>query len=191
VPFAFPSHQGLILPVWVKWPDRFNALALSVGAAAPDIVDGLAWPLRGRLGQWLGHSLVGLVPLCLPVGLLITILLRAVGRRQSPDSQLRRLDNPGILQRGRAGEITRLSVSVFVGAASHIITDFVTHANLVLLLPFYEQKDFFPSFWCHTWASVPLLVYKDTYPIAPHTIAWFVLSIAGAVMYVRILKRTR
>ena len=40
----------------------------------------------------------------------------------------------------------------------------------------------------HTWARVPLLVYRDPYPIAPHTIAWLVLSIVGAWLFVRELK---
>jgi hypothetical protein len=36
---TFPAHQGLILPVIRRWPNSFDALALSVGAAMPDITD--------------------------------------------------------------------------------------------------------------------------------------------------------
>ena len=41
MPLAFPSHQGLVAPLWRRWPDRYYVLALCIGAAAPDIVDGV------------------------------------------------------------------------------------------------------------------------------------------------------
>ena len=39
MPLAFPSHQGLILPVARRWPAHFDGLALCVGAAMPDVVE--------------------------------------------------------------------------------------------------------------------------------------------------------
>ena len=37
MPLTFPAHQGLILPVARRWLGYFDTLALSVGAAMPDI----------------------------------------------------------------------------------------------------------------------------------------------------------
>ena len=81
MPLIFPSHQGLILPVWRKWPDLFNGLAVCVGAAMPDVVDGIVDVYRGSLGQLYGHSLVGLFLFCLPGGLVLTRLIEYFGKR--------------------------------------------------------------------------------------------------------------
>src|SRR4051794_11490763 len=78
MPLAFPSHQGLILPVARRWPEYFDGLALCVGAATPDLVDGAAGLIgRGHLGQGLGHSLLGVGILCWPAGMLMTWVLAA------------------------------------------------------------------------------------------------------------------
>ena len=69
-----PSHQGLIAPLWRRWPHRFNILALCIGAGIPDVFDGIAGLLlRGHLGQWHGHTLWGMHLLCVPVGLLLMV----------------------------------------------------------------------------------------------------------------------
>ena len=124
-------------------------MALCVGAAMPDIVDGAAWPFRGELGQWLGHSLLGAPP--------------------SPT-------------------LARASWSVGIGALSHLFFDFVTHGNFRLLWPWYTNDHAFPSWWYHRWGSIPLPVYKEPYPFAPHTIAWFAMTVLGAVMFFRYLR---
>ena len=64
MPMTFPAHQGLILPVVRRWPNFFDALALSVGAAMPDITDTiLGFPINGYFKQWYGHSLIGIFTL--------------------------------------------------------------------------------------------------------------------------------
>lgn len=37
VPLAFPSHQGVILPLWRRFPRAIDGVAVSVGAM-PDVV---------------------------------------------------------------------------------------------------------------------------------------------------------
>lgn len=181
MPLAFPSHQGLILPIIAdRW--RLDTIALSVGAALPDIVELLVWvtPFGGDLGQGIGHSLIGVI-LFVPVGLLFTMLTR----RLTPRRVLARLDRYG-------PQSTRnVCGAIVVGALSHVLFDFVTHANFVLLVPFYEDDNFFPSWWTRTWASVPLVIYRKPYPIAPHTIAWSFASVLGIVLFVRMTSRNR
>ncbi len=43
----------------------------------PDILDAAAWAFRGKLGQWLGHSLLGVV-LSVPLGFPLVRLVRRV-----------------------------------------------------------------------------------------------------------------
>jgi uncharacterized protein DUF4184 len=179
MPLTFPSHQGLILPLWRRFPARIDGVALCVGAAMPDIVDGAAWPFRGQLGQWLGHSLLGVI-LSVPAG----IVLARIARRIGPRWMIARLDRgapswPGILREGS---------SVGIGALSHLAFDLITHGNFLLLWPWHESRSLFPSWWYHSWGAVPLPVYRDPYPIAPHTIAWLVLTVIGAWLFFRCLR---
>ena len=53
MPLTFPAHQALVLPIKLRWPDRTDATALCVGAAAPDLL----YAVPGIGAQ--GHSLLG------------------------------------------------------------------------------------------------------------------------------------
>jgi hypothetical protein len=180
MPVIFPSHQGLILPLWRRFPGRIDGVALCVGAALPDIVDAIAWPFRGELGQWLGHSLLGVV-VSVPVGLTLVWILR----RASPPRLLSRLDQPS----SSPSTIGRACISIGLGSLSHVLFDLVTHGNLRLLWPWYANDHAFPSWWYHTWGEIPLPFYREPYPFAPHTVAWILLTIIGAVLFVRCLRR--
>ena len=184
MPFAFPSHQGLILPLWRWFPRHLEGVSLSVGAAMPDVVDAMAAPFRGELGQWGGHSLLGVVVACIPVGLALTWLVRRV----VPARFLARLDDG---EGAAPPTLGRVSFSLGVGALSHVIFDLITHGNFLVLWPFYRNDHAFPAWWSRPWASVPLFVYKEPYPIAPHTVVWFVLTVLGAVLFFRCLRPPR
>lgn len=140
------------------------------------MIDGAAWPFRGELGQWLGHSLLGVVA-CVPTGIVLSWIAR---RCLSPRLQAR-------LDRGTppAPAAGRASLSVAIGALSHVVFDLVTHGNFRLLWPWYTDAHAFPSWWYHQWGSIPLPVYSEPYPFAPHTIAWCVLTVLGVVMFLR------
>src|SRR5215216_6568552 len=89
MPMTFPAHQGLILPVMRKWPDSFDALALSVGAAMPDITDSiLGFTINGYFKQWYGHALIGFFTLDLLGGLFISWVLVAFVTRLSKYADL-------------------------------------------------------------------------------------------------------
>jgi membrane-bound metal-dependent hydrolase YbcI (DUF457 family) len=133
----------------------------------PDVLDAAAWPFRAELGQWLGHSLLGVV-VAVPPGLALARLVR---RRASPS-------------------LIRAGLSVALGAFSHLVFDLVTHGNFLLLWPWYRNDHAFPSWWYYTWGTVPLPVYREPYPFAPHTVVWIALSLLGAVLFVRCLRRT-
>ncbi|HVE39279.1 MAG TPA: DUF4184 family protein [Planctomycetota bacterium] len=184
MPLAFPSHQGLILPLWARWPERFNGLALCIGAATPDIVDGAWGLLRRDMGQGLGHSLVGQFVLCVPAGLAVTWFLRAIWRPNNPKSWKRVLDN----QSPRGG-LFRDAGSVLVGSLSHIVFDFFTHGNFLALFPWYEKKDLFPAWWYHEFGRFPVPLYREPYPIATHFLVWLAFTVLGAIVFVRTLRR--
>jgi len=179
MPLAFPSHQGLILPLWRRFPRAIDGVALCVGAAMPDVLEAAAWPFRGELGQWAGHSLLGAVA-CVPPGLALARL----ARRVAPRRLVARLDAgaPASPPALRAG------ASVLLGALSHLAMDLVSHGNFLLLWPWYRDDSLFADWWYHAWGAIPLPVYREPYPIAPHTIAWLVLTVLGAWLFVRCLR---
>ena len=180
MPLAFPSHQGLILPLWRRWPQRFDGLALCVGAAMPDVVDGLAWFWRRELGQWLGHSLLGTAVACTPLGCALWWL----ARRTLPRTWLARLQGGG-----RPPGAWRVAMSVGIGALSHVTFDFVTHGNFLWLWPWHRDDHWFPRWWYHEWSTIPLPLYRKPYPFAPHTVAWLVLSALGIWLFMRALRQ--
>lgn len=179
MPLAFPSHQGLVLPLWRRFPARIDGLALCVGAAMPDLVDAAAWPLRGELGQWAGHSLLGVL-----AGVPAGLALARLARRVLPRGAVARLERARPASVGRA----RAALSAVLGAFSHVVFDLVTHGNLLLFWPWYRNDHAFPSWWYHAWGFVPLPLYREPYPFAPHTIAWIVLTLVGAAAFFRCLR---
>ena len=179
MPLAFPSHQGLILPLWRRFPARIDGVALCVGAAMPDIVDGAAWPFRGQLGQWLGHSLLGVI-LSVPAG----IVLARIARRIGPRRLVGRLDGGAPASTG----VFREGLSAGLGALSHLAFDLITHGNFLIFWPWYASGSLCPSWWYHCWGSVPLLVYREPYPIAPHSLAWLALTVLGGWLFFRCLR---
>ncbi len=167
MPFAFPSHQGLIAPLWRRWPKKFDALSLCIGAAVPDIIDGLIGTWRGGLGQSYGHSLIGLFLLCWPLTIVLTLASAPLAKRWMPWRPPWRI----------------FLISAWIGPFSHIAIDFVSHANCKLLLPWYNNPHVFPSWWYIKWGSIPLPLYRDPYPFSPHLIVWLILGIVGAIMF--------
>src|SRR5436190_672872 len=52
-PSPFPAHQGLVYPLVRRWPDSYDVIALSVGAAMPDFVDiTFGYLLHGYFRHW-------------------------------------------------------------------------------------------------------------------------------------------
>ena len=155
-----------------------------MGAAVPDVVDGAYGLLRGHLGQAYGHSLIGLLFLCLPTGLALNAAIKGAGRaldRRATDARLRWIAR-SIARWSVAPSRTVEVASVAVGAFSHLVFDFISHGNFLWLYPWYEDERFFPAFWYARWAEVKLPFYELPYPLGPHFAVWTVLSVAGAWM---------
>jgi Domain of unknown function (DUF4184) len=194
MPLAFPSHQGLVAPLWRRWPRYHSALAVCVGATVPDVVDGfLGLAVRGHLGQAYGHSLFGLFAICLPAGLALNAMIKALGRRaRDPDVSFparlsARIREWSALPPG-AGPGRRFLIeawSVGIGAFSHLLFDFVSHENFLWFYPWYEDPRFFPDWWYASWIELPVPFYERPYPVGPHFVVWLVLSILGAIMLFR------
>lgn len=124
MPLTFPAHQAIVLPLKLRWPSRFDATALCVGAAAPDFGNAISRP-------W-SHSWSGAILFALPLTLLLCALLRrgaALGVAVNlPDVGPMRLRSYGVVSLRRPHWAVTL-VSAAVGVLSHVVLDAFTHAN--------------------------------------------------------------
>jgi uncharacterized protein DUF4184 len=201
MPMTFPAHQGLILPVVRRWPNSLDALALSVGAAMPDITDSLlGFPINGYFKQWYGHSLIGIFTLDLAIGLLITGLIAKFARRIFRDGDVpRRLqafftktppngDPEGV--RGRNRVPLRLwSFSVFTGILSHIGFDLISHDTNLLLYPWVENPRWYPGWWYTIWfKSRPSPKFGRTHSVGIFSVIWVSLTLIGIFSFIRFLS---
>jgi hypothetical protein len=195
MPFGFPSHQGLIAPLWRRWPDAFDVPALCVGAAMPDVVDGFTVIWRGHFGQDIGHSLVGLAFLGVPAGLLLWLLLHTAAQRLghlSRNGFWARVWNRGLgaFHNGiRPADFTRHWWRVLwclaAGGFSHLCFDLISHGGFPWLMPWVPKIRIFPQWWYATWAHVSLPGYEEPFDVGPYLTVWLFLSFLGIYMLLR------
>ena len=126
-----PAHAAAALPL--SWVARRMRLALPlsafvVGSMAPDF----EYVLRLRPRGDLGHSTIGLVVFCLPVGMAVWVTFASlVGPallQMLPPGMAARIQ----LVRPRMGNVVLLmgaGFAVLLGAAVHDLWDSFTHAN--------------------------------------------------------------
>jgi hypothetical protein len=201
MPMTFPAHQGLILPVVRRWPNSIDALALSVGAAMPDITDSLlGFPINGYFKQWYGHSLIGIFTLDLGIGLLITWLIARFARRLFRDGDVpRRLQafftkpppNGNLEAAGRRNGVPLQlwSSSVFIGILSHIGFDLISHDTNLLFYPWYENPRWYPSWWYTIWFEFrPFSMFGRIYSVGIFSIIWGLLTVIGTFLFIRFLS---
>ncbi len=201
MPMTFPAHQGLILPVVRRWPNSIDALALSVGAAMPDITDTiLGFPLNGYFKQWYGHSLIGIFTLDLVIGLFITWLITMSARRLFRDGDVPRPlqafftktppngDPEGAGGRNRV-PLRLWSFSVFIGILSHIGFDLISHDTNLLLYPWVENPRWFPGWWYMIWFEIrPLSMFGRSYEVGVFSVSWVLLTLIGISLFIRFLS---
>jgi len=124
VPVTFPAHQAVVLPLKLWRPSRFDATALCIGAAAPD--------LGYTVLRTYSHSWLGALAYALPFTLAACAVLRrgaatGIAANLSDVGSLR-LRSYGVLPTRRPGRLVTL-VSASIGVASHIVVDSFTHAG--------------------------------------------------------------
>ncbi|MEV0461259.1 DUF4184 family protein, partial [Catellatospora methionotrophica] len=133
MPLTFPSHAALPLPLKLWRPRWFDGVALTVGAASPDLayaLDGSGLPVFPLSHQW-----PGLVLFCLPVTLAGALLVRrtaAVAAAHLPRRPVAlALRDYGVLGTTRPALAVSV-VSALIAAASHLIWDRITEPAPVL-----------------------------------------------------------
>jgi hypothetical protein len=128
VPATIPSHQAAVLPLKVRFPDRFDGVALVIGSAAPDIGYVLAGIAEPPSHAW--HSLIWF-------HLPVVVALAWVVRRAAPTVATHL---PGSLRDyGALGGVRHPLVvtaySAVLGALTHQVWDAITHPFMLFVSP--------------------------------------------------------
>ena len=123
MPLTFPSHSAIVLPVKMRWPRRFDGVALVVGSAAPDLPYVLGRPLLTYGRTWVGLVVWG-VPLSAIAALLVRRAAPAVAAHL-----------PGLLRDYSVLGLVRhrwyvTASSALAGTVSHRLWDEVTHHGI-------------------------------------------------------------
>jgi hypothetical protein len=196
---TFPAHQGLILPAVRRWPNSLDALALSVGAAMPDITDSiLSFPINGYFKQWYGHSLLGIFTLDLMLGLFLTWLMASFSQRMFKDRDISSYLRPLITTAPRNGDIAAgtsrkspslWSRSVLVGILSHIGFDLISHDTNLLFYPWVKDPHWFPTWWYTKWFEIrPLHAFGRSYSVGVFSVIWMLLTLVGTFSFIQFLR---
>jgi tetrahydromethanopterin S-methyltransferase subunit C len=119
VPFTI-AHPAAILPL----RNRLTVTAaLVIGSMAPDF----EYLLRARIASTASHTVPGLVTFCLPVGLLVYVVARALR-----EAFIQLMPSP-LRARTPLNEWPDVNVAVLgsllVGATTHLVWDSFTHRN--------------------------------------------------------------
>ncbi|ROO86962.1 uncharacterized protein DUF4184 [Actinocorallia herbida] len=123
MPLTFPSHAAVVLPLKMRWPRRFDGVALVVGSAVPDLPYALGRPLLTY-----GHTWAGLVVWGVPLSMVAALLVRRAAPVAAAHLPGWSRDY-GVLGGVRHRWYVTAS-SALVGAVSHRLWDDVTHAGL-------------------------------------------------------------
>jgi Domain of unknown function (DUF4184) len=125
MPFTFFAHQVPVLPLKIRWPDRFDGTALCIGAMTPDLAYG---PIRmlARNGHHLGGWLFWSAPATFVICRVIRRWVASVTFAYLPDAGPLRLHSYRVLSLRRPAW-WRTLLCGWLGAGSHIVLDGFTH----------------------------------------------------------------
>jgi hypothetical protein len=144
MPATLLSHQALVLPLKVRWPQRLSGLALCIGSMAPDFA--FIGPIRDDsvFSHTVSAQLWYTVPLTMALTWLVSGLLLPTLLPYWPDSPSWRWHDLAAIEPPRTWQDwLRVAVSGFLGGLSHVLLDGITHGNhsgwLVPVFPFLRM----------------------------------------------------
>jgi hypothetical protein len=124
MPFPL-AHPAAVLPLRRYCPQRLNLAALVIGSVTPDA----SYCLGEKTAGTFGHSVLGSVAFCLPVGLVLLALfygLRTPVVRLLPTPYQQALLP---LCRRPLGSLWVMVISLLIGTWTHLLWDSFTHKD--------------------------------------------------------------
>jgi len=203
MPSSVLSHQGIVLPLKIKYPKKFDGTALCVGSFAPDLAFLVSYFQRNHATPHsIFHSVGGLIYI-IPFSILLVILFDKALLPAA--STLDRSTRYGLLSKWLAffgvdecqvlkrKKITlewfvKATYSVLLGVLSHFLLDLLTHGQILYLSPFYAGA--MPEWFLHEHVKLNIPFY-DTINIANWHRLWFFFSVAFASLALHNMRYIR
>jgi Domain of unknown function (DUF4184) len=167
MPATFPAHPAAVLPLKLRWPHRFDGVALVIGSMAPDF----AYPLDGTWFErpspalppmyQIAHSWWGLLVWCLPVTLSCAFLARRAAPRIAAHlpvwPRTLALQDYGAIARSRPAWYVSVW-SALLGATTHVVAMLIIIGRLRLIALWHGPSPRVPVrnglFWGITTVAV-------------------------------------
>ncbi len=200
MPSSLLSHQGIILPLKAKYPDRFDGTALCVGSFVPDLALIFSHFYPNHISPYVFHSVGGLI-YTIPISLLLIVFSKkalfpaiaflANGR---PSGLLNRwLISLGVSQTkalksndSSSQWLIKTTYSVLIGILSHFLLDLPTHSWIPYLSPFYDGE--MPEWFMHGYGELNLPFY-GTLGLTNYNLLWILFSIGFGILALHSIQR--
>jgi len=198
MPSSILSHQAAVLPLKIKWPDKFDGTGLCVGSLAPDLQWFLSLFYAG-VSERTFHSIGDMVYI-LPLSLALVILFDKVllpaasffanGNCLGVFSRCLAffgVDEWYVLKKKRftAGWLVKASYSVVLGILSHFLLDLPTHDQITYLLPFYEAE--MPAWFLQEYGRLNLPFY-GVVEVTNYNLLWLLFTVVFGVFALHQLR---
>ncbi len=175
MPFPL-AHPAAVLPLRRWCPRRLRWDALILGSLTPDV----AYCFRDRL-ETLSHSFVGSFVFCLPAGIVLLFVFRAIREPLASICPAPHRQALLPLSRRSAAGLASSLVSLLVGAWTHILWDSVC-----------RESSWFALHW--PWLTQPVM-FSGGHTLRVCRLIWLVSSAVGLVLlggsYRRWLRRAQ
>lgn len=144
MPATVPSHQAAVLPLKLRFPERFDGVALVLATAAPD----LGYVLAG-IAEPPSHAWHSLLWFHLPVVLLAAVLVRRAAPAVAAHLPWALRDYGVLASVRHPWRVT--AWSAVLGALSHQVWDAITHPYML----FFSPSAFVPALHATAFAGLP------------------------------------
>ena len=202
MPSSLLSHQGAVLPLKIRYPDKFDGTALCVGSIAPDLAAVIPYFYRNHINPYVFHSVGGFI-YTIPISLFLVILLRnalfpliarlALGRQVSLFFRwLAFLGfDPYYFENRRAFSFqwfVKATYSVLTGILAHFLLDLPTHWWIPYLSPFYNGV--MPEWFLQRHGQLELPFYGIV-EVTNYNLLWIIFSITFAILALHNIRHIR
>jgi len=192
MPLGVLAHQGVVLPLKIKFTNRFDGTALCVGSFIPDLEWVISMFYAGIAPRT--FHFVGELVYIIPVSLLLVVLL---DKKMIPAAaSLAKNRRLGLLSQGLAffdvdeyyvlktktlslHWLVKATYSVLVGVLSHFLLDLPTHSSITYLRPFYDGV--MPEWFLYGHMRFNLPFYSVVC-VANYNIIWLIFPVAFTVL---------
>ena len=187
MPSSVLSHQGIVLPLKIRYPDKFDGTALCVGSFVPD----LSWFGSMFFGSFpdRGFHSIGELVYTVPISILLVVLfdrvllpLAAFFAKETRLGMISRLlsffgiDDYHVLSKKRISIKwgVKATYSVLLGIFSHFLLDLPTHSWIPYLRPFYEGE--MPEWFLHEYSFFGMAKATN------FNLLWFIFSVGFGIL---------